>query len=756
MEENEKDDSNIFCLKLPISKCLLDDDNNSISLKLEDAVIRTSKIVYHARILLRFFLLEYQHELPNLCLNDSKFISKFFNSVTVRSSAGRKPRYDEEIDSKITNIKLKYYSLTNEEIISKTNLTRILANEVNRLLTEIGNHVKFRYLQFLKTFMFKMLKFSLKFQNADENIQQTLKNEMITIMENLIKNKKLEDFKNSSLHEIFGDIQEYIPLIYTLKKEKIKKNDKNDIQCKQEEIKILSDKPLSYHICDPSYWGTFLKSMIDMNKLLENNNIKKFQFFPISKGMMSVKHIDIDPAIFHEVVMKSGYDKEIAKAQFLTSFKIPKYKKDFIFNDRISTDNYSISFQYRPLKGYEEKQEKSKIKYEARKKIIEDKKNMTSKEKEQYDELRKQKKEKLQKEKVKQRKEEINNEELKKEKEEAMKIEKEKQYVTGIANREEFIKRTKETPKLFIDPGKRDLLHIIDEHFEPSKRLKKNIKNKNIEDFEKVNQRMTYSFKQRKHDLKTRELNSELEKLKIKLKIDESSLVNSDSKSCNPDICKKYFKIKNELFQKYNQEYQHLQFRKIKFYRKINEIRADDLFVERIKKTFSKKEGKKITLPIIFLGDYSEDNVNKIKNFESTKGIGIRRRLQKNFETYLVDEFRTSKLSYKTEEECSKLVCNDSKFLKIVNERRKERYENYCKKENFIKNLKSRKNNYKFEELTSITLRSVLTYKLEKEGRDLMMTINRDLNACLNIRKIVFSHLKDGIRPLKYQRSIKS
>ena len=77
MEENEKDYSNIFCLKLPISKCLLDDDNNSISLKLEDAVIRTSKIVYHARILLRFFLLEYQHELPSLEIVNIEILHDF-------------------------------------------------------------------------------------------------------------------------------------------------------------------------------------------------------------------------------------------------------------------------------------------------------------------------------------------------------------------------------------------------------------------------------------------------------------------------------------------------------------------------------------------------------------------------------------------------------------------------------------------------------------------------------------------------------
>ena len=55
--EEEENENDISCLKLPISKCLVDDKSKSISLKIEDAVIRTSKIVYHARILLRFFLL---------------------------------------------------------------------------------------------------------------------------------------------------------------------------------------------------------------------------------------------------------------------------------------------------------------------------------------------------------------------------------------------------------------------------------------------------------------------------------------------------------------------------------------------------------------------------------------------------------------------------------------------------------------------------------------------------------------------------
>ena len=89
--------------------------------------------------------------------------------------------------------------------------------------------------------------------------------------------------------------------------------------------------------------------------------------------------------------------------------------------------------------------------------------------------------------------------------------------------------------------------------------------------------------------------------------------------------------------------------------------------------------------------------------------------MAEKFTVYNIDEFRTSKLNYKTEEVSGNLSLPDKK-----NEVRK--------------------------------IHSILTYKTEK-GR--MGCINRDENAVNNMIKIVESYLKDGTRPEKYTRSYK-
>jgi hypothetical protein len=83
---------------------------------------------------------------------------------------------------------------------------------------------------------------------------------------------------------------------------------------------------------------------------------------------------------------------------------------------------------------------------------------------------------------------------------------------------------------------------------------------------------------------------------------------------------------------------------------------------------------------------------------------------------YNLDEFRTSKLHYKTEEECENLYLPDKK-----NKMRK--------------------------------IHAVLTCKMENNR---MECINRDENAVNNMIKIVKSHIKGEGRPEKYKRTIKN
>ena len=77
--------------------------------------------------------------------------------------------------------------------------------------------------------------------------------------------------------------------------------------------------------------------------------------------------------------------------------------------------------------------------------------------------------------------------------------------------------------------------------------------------------------------------------------------------------------------------------------------------VNKIAKKFSKNH-------IIIIGDWEWGNWvgdwrigKQMRNFISTPYLPLKRKLQPQFQVYNIDEFRTSCLSYKTEEPCKNL-----------------------------------------------------------------------------------------------------
>jgi len=56
----------------------------------------------------------------------------------------------------------------------------------------------------------------------------------------------------------------------------------------------------------------------------------------------------------------------------------------------------------------------------------------------------------------------------------------------------------------------------------------------------------------------------------------------------------------------------------------------------------------------IFIGVWSNGNT-QMKHFVSTPRIGLKRKLKKNFKVYNLDEYKTSRMCYKTKEETTNL-----------------------------------------------------------------------------------------------------
>ena len=222
--------------------------------------------------------------------------------------------------------------------------------------------------------------------------------------------------------------------------------------------------------------------------------------------------------------------------------------------------------------------------------------------------------------------------------------------------------------------------------------------------------KISYTNKQRIKKTKRLIYQELLKKYKDNLKITEieNKLSKFNSKTCNLEKFKEYIEEKNKINMEIFKLYEDEKFRRYKFYSYINKKREEDNMLNMIEHQYGKN--KKIQ---IIIGDWSIGK--QMRNFISTPNLGIKRKLQERFEVYNIDEYRTSCLHHKTEELCDNLRLPDnSKYKKI------------------------RK------------IHSVLTYKMENNRKG---CINRDLNGCLNIRKIFINYLDNGERPLKYCRN---
>ena len=163
--------------------------------------------------------------------------------------------------------------------------------------------------------------------------------------------------------------------------------------------------------------------------------------------------------------------------------KIPKWK-NYAFDYRISTDCLAVSVQLIHVDQIEKEQQKKKNMKEAKKIMKETCKDMTDEEKRKYREESKQKKReewkkvllerKQEKDKAKEGFKKMSKEEKKKITEEKKKITEEKKKIQNLYKQAEFpyleelnedqIKELKTENKIYIDPGKRSLLMMMDDN----------------------------------------------------------------------------------------------------------------------------------------------------------------------------------------------------------------------------------------------------------------------------------------------------
>ena len=106
-------------------------------------------------------------------------------------------------------------------------------------------------------------------------------------------------------------------------------------------------------------------------------------------------------------------------------------------------------------------------------------------------------------------------------------------------------------------------------------------------------------------------------------------------------------------------------FRKYRWYGFLNKKKADAKLIRKLKKIFGKDS-------IMILGDASISNGVCKKGNISTPNTKLNKLIKENFKTYYIDEFRTSKLHYKTEEPCDNLYHKDNNKDKTKRKERKK------------------------------------------------------------------------------------
>ena len=195
---------------------------------------------------------------------------------------------------------------------------------------------------------------------------------------------------------------------------------------------------------------------------------------------------------------------------------------------------------------------------------------------------------------------------------------------------------------------------------------------------------------------------------------EETELSKYNCKTVCIEKFKKYIKEKTKLNDKVRYFYENQLYRKLKWRTWIYQRKSEDNFLNRIEKTFGDKNNL-----LLCYGNWS--NNKQMKYLFPTKGIGMRRAIQKKYDVALIDEFRTSKL-------CS-----------------------HCGNE-----LENYKNIHRLLVCKGCTKSFVKKNKHDGSESKNIMFMNRDMNACVNMLTISHEWIKNQKRPERFCRTSNS
>jgi len=217
--------------------------------------------------------------------------------------------------------------------------------------------------------------------------------------------------------------------------------------------------------------------------------------------------------------------------------------------------------------------------------------------------------------------------------------EKELKYISDLNDEELNIAKNRKL--ISCDPGKHNLIYMLDDEYN----------------------KLRYTAPQRRFESNKKRNSIVLQKEKIKNNIieEETKLSKKNCKTNNINKFKEYIKEKLILNDKLKEFYENELMRKMKWRSFICKRRSEDKLLNNIEKKFGKSNDI-----LISYGNWN--NSKQMKNIIPTLGLGMRKIIHKKFDIVLFDEFKTSQLCSKCNNELKNynslhrvLVCSNCK-----------------------------------------------------------------------------------------------
>ena len=248
------------------------------------------------------------------------------------------------------------------------------------------------------------------------------------------------------------------------------------------------------------------------------------------------------------------------------------------------------------------------------------------------------------------------------------------------------------------DPGKLNLVYMMDDQ---NNKLRYTCKQRDTESLSKKNRIIMKNNKEKNKNIIPA----------------ETELSNYLSTTVDYDKFKDFVKAKDTANEQTRNFYEDKLYRKLNWRAKTNRQKSQDKFINKIEKTFGKKEDI-----VICIGDWSNPQGSCIKG-APTINLGLKRMISKKYQVLLIDEYNTSKKCCNCGNNLKNHKMADKKIFRILT----------------CENCKNKHIGRPTDKNTPMGHSSSF--------------INRDVNSCLNMIKIAKSLITGKGRPDIYKRT---